>query len=341
MFSQFIHRPVLAIVTSLLMMFMGVLAIGSLPVSQFPDVAPPQVVVRASYPGASADVLVQSVLIPLEQAINGVQGMRYITSDATSAGEANIQVFFNLGTDPNIAAVNVQNRLSQVLNQLPPLVQREGIRVLRVQPQMLMYVNLYSTASDADMKHLFNFANVNILPELKRITGIGQAQILGSRQYAMRVWLKPDRMLAYNISTEEILEAMGEQSVIGSLGRLGRASGKRSQTLEYVLVYQGRYNTPEQYGNIILRANPEGEILHLKDIADVELGSEYYDIYSNLDEHPSAAIVLNQSYGSNASTVIKEVKTKLEELKASSFPPGMDFEISYDVASFLDASIDK
>ncbi|MCI5064869.1 efflux RND transporter permease subunit [bacterium] len=341
MFQRFIHRPVLSIVLSLTIIFMGVLTINRLPVSQFPNVAPPQVVVRASFPGASAELLVKSVLIPLEQAINGVQGMRYMTSDATSAGEANIQVFFNLGTDPNIAAVNVQNRLSQVLNQLPPLVQREGVRVMRVQPQMLMYVNLYSTDKDSDMKYLFNFANVNILPELRRITGIGRGEILGSRQYAMRIWLKPDRMRAYNIGAEEILERMSEQSVVGSLGRLGRASGKRSQSLEYVLVYGGRYNQPSQYEEILLRANPEGETLRLRDVADIELGSEYYDIYSNLDEHPSAAIVLNQSYGSNATAVIEEVKANLEELKGSIFPPGMDYEISYDVSTFLNESIDK
>ena len=341
MFKQVVHRPVLVIVVALLILILGLLSINTLPISQFPDVAPPQVVVKASYPGASADVLVNSVLTPLEQSLNGVQGMRYMSSDATSAGEANIQVYFNLGVDPNIAAVNVQNRINRMINQLPELVQREGIRVLRVQPQMLMYINLYSKDKDADMKHLFNFANVNILPELKRITGIGKAQILGSRQYAMRVWLNPDRMRAYNVGTEEVLKAMSEQSVIAPLGRLGRASGMESQSLEYVLVYGGRYDKPEQYDDIIIRANPEGEILHLKDIAKVELGSEYYDIYSRLNEFPSAAIVLNQSYGSNASKVIENVKTKLDELKDTSFPPGMDYEISYDVSNFLDASMEK
>ena len=341
MFTRFLHRPVLAIVLSLVILFMGILGINTLPVSQFPDVAPPQVVVRASYPGASADVLVNSVLIPLEQSINGVQGMRYMSADATSSGEANIQVFFGLGTDPNIAAVNVQNSLSQMLNQLPPLVQREGIRVMRVQPQMLMYLNLYSTDPKADMKYLFNFANVNILPELRRINGIGRAEILGSRQYAMRVWLKPDRMRAYNIGTDEVLKAMSEQSVVGSPGRLGGASGQQSQSREYVLAYAGRFNKPEQYGDIILRANSNGEVLHLKDVANIQLGSEYYDIYSYLDNYPSAAIVLNQSYGSNAQTVIEDVKKKLEELKKTSFPPNMTYEISYDVSKFLDASIDK
>lgn len=341
MFSLFLRRPVLAIVNSLVIIFMGILAINTLPVSQFPDVAPPQVVVRASFPGASADVLVNSVLIPLEQSINGVQGMRYMSSDATSSGEANIQVFFELGTDPNIAAVNVQNSLSQMLNQLPPLVQREGIRVMRVQPQMLMYINLYSTDPKADMKYLFNFANVNILPEFRRINGIGRAEILGSRQYAMRVWLKPDRLRAYNIGTDEVLKAMSDQSVIGSPGRLGGASGQVSQSREYVLAYSGRFNKPEEYGDIILRANSQGEVLRLKDVANIELGSEYYDIYSYLDKYPSAAIVLNQSYGSNAQVVIEKVKEKLEELKVQTFPPNMTYEISYDVSKFLDASIDK
>ncbi|MAZ36011.1 MAG: hydrophobe/amphiphile efflux-1 family RND transporter [Crocinitomicaceae bacterium] len=341
MFLKFIKRPVFAIVISLTIIFLGILAMNTLPISQFPDVAPPQVVVRASYPGASANVLVNSVLIPLEQSINGVQGMRYMTSDATSAGECNIQVYFKLGTDPNIAAVNVQNRINQVMNRLPELVQREGLRVQRIQPQMLMYVNLFSTDKNSDMKFLFNFANVNMLPESKRINGIGRAQIIGSRQYAMRIWLKPDRMRAYNIGSEDVMEALNEQSIIGSPGRLGRADGKRSQALEYTLTYKGRFNEPKQYENIILRANAEGEMLRLKDVADVEFGSEYYDIYSNKDEYPSAAIMLNQSYGSNASDVIASVKEKLEELKKTSFPPGMDYEISYDVSSFLNASIDK
>lgn len=341
MFNKFIQRPVLAIVLSLVIIFMGVLAIETLPVSQFPSIAPPMVVVNIDYPGASANVLVNSVLIPLEKAINGTPGMKYMTSDATSAGEATIQVIFDLGVDPNQAMVNVKTRIEQVTNRLPELVQREGLVVSYTSPNMLMYVNLYSKDPKADEKFLYNFAGVNLIPEIARLKGVGSAKILGSRQYAMRVWLKPDRMRAYNISTEEIMKALSEQSVIGSPGRIGQASGKQSQSLEYVLTYQGRFNTPEQYQDVILRSNPNGEILRLKDVANVELGSEFYDIYSNMDGHPSAAITLKQTYGSNASDVIKEVKAKLEELKASSFPPGMDYQISYDVSSFLDASIEK
>ncbi|PQA56885.1 efflux RND transporter permease subunit [Siphonobacter curvatus] len=340
MFRQFIHRPVLAIVISLVIILTGILAINSLPISQFPEISPPMVIVRASYPGASAKVLTESVLIPIEQAINGVPGMKYMTSDATSAGEANVQVVFNLGTNPDQAVVNINTRIAQVLNRLPILVQREGIIVNRIVPNMLMYVNLYSKDPHADMKFLFNFAGVNMLPELQRLGGIGQASILGSRQYAMRIWLKPDRMRAYNISADDVMEALNEQSVIGSPGRLGRSDGKRAEALEYVLTYQGRYNDVEQYKNVIVKSNPNGEILYLKDVASVELGSEYYDIYSNLNGYPSAAIVLKQTYGSNASDVIKEVKDKLEELKKTSFPPGMDYKISYDVSNFLDASIE-
>ena len=339
--TKFMRRPVLAIVLSIALVFLGVIAMRTRPVSQFPEISPPRVIVTLDFPGASADVLVQSSLITLERAINGVPGMSYMTSDATSAGEATIQVVFELGTDENQAVVNVKNRVDQVINRLPPLVQLEGVVVNKVQPSMLMYVNLYSEEKTADQKFLYNFANANLLPELTRIKGIAQTRILGSRQYAMRVWLNPDRMRAYNVSTEDVMKAVDEQSVIGRPGRLGQASGKQSQALEYVLTYEGRFNKPEQYEKIILRANHDGEILRLKDVATIELGSEFFDIYSNLDGHPSAAIVLKQTYGSNASEVIANVKSKLEELKRSSFPAGMDYKISYDVSSFLDASIEK
>lgn len=320
--------------------FLGILAVYTRPVSQFPEIAPPRVNIFIAYPGSSADVLVQSTLVPLERAINGVQGMQYIISDATSAGEATVQIVFEPGTDPNAAVVNVKTRVDQVMNNLPPLVQREGVIISPIQPSMLMYVNLYSTDKKADEKFLYNYSSVHILPELQRISGMGRAQILGSRQYAMRIWLKPDRMRAYNISTEEVMEAISEQSVIGRPGRLGQASGKTPQSLEYVLTYKGRFNEPKEYENIIVKANPEGEILKLKDVAEVELGSEFFDIYSNKDGFPSASIVLKQNFGSNASKVIQAVKEKLKELEPD-FPPGMQYDINYDVSKFVDASIDK
>ncbi len=330
----------MAIVLSLLFLFMGALAIFTLPISQFPDIAPPRVTISLSFPGASADVLVQSSLITIERAINGVPGMKYLVSAATSAGESTIQVLFDLGVDPNIAMVNVKTRLDQVMSRLPTLVQLEGVIVNRVQPSMLMYVNLYSKDKNADEKFLFNYAYANVIPEVQRVFGIAQAQILGSRQYAMRIWLNPDRMRAYSVSIDEVMEAVSSQSIIGRPGRLGQSTGITAQSKEYVLIYQGRYNKPEQYEDIIIRANSKGEILRLKDVARVDLNSEFYNIYSDKDSLPSASIVLKQNYGSNASKVIEDVKKKLIELKAS-FPEGMDYEINYDVSRFVDASIEK
>ncbi|QJD79768.1 efflux RND transporter permease subunit [Spirosoma rhododendri] len=340
MFTKFIKRPVFAIVISVMIVFVGVLAIKKLPISQFPDIAPTTVNIFIDYPGSSADVLVKSTLITLEQALNGVQDMRYIATDATSAGEATLRIIFEPGTDPNDAVVRVKTRVDQVMPLLPELVQREGVIITPIQPSMLMYVNLFSTAKNIDEKFLFNYATVKMIPEIQRTKGIARAQILGSRRYAMRVWLNPDRMRAYNISVEEVMKAMGEQSIIGRPGRLGQSSGIAAQSLEYVLTYKGRYSDPKEYEGIIIRANSAGESIHLRDIARVELGSEFVNIYSNLDGHPSAAIVLRQNYGSNASDVIDEVKEKLEVMKES-FPPGVDYKISYDVSNFLDASIEQ
>ncbi|HZT78977.1 MAG TPA: efflux RND transporter permease subunit, partial [Gemmataceae bacterium] len=268
MFSKILYRPALAIVISIILLFLGVLGYKMLPRAQFPDVAPPTVMVSISYPGASARVLVESVLVPLERSINGVQNMRYMTSSATSAGEATIVIYFEPGTDPNINVVNVQNRVNPVLFKLPPLVVREGILVYQVVPSMLMYVNIYSTDPNYNQKDLFNFANNTVMPRLKRIKGMGLPRNLGNRVFAMRIWLNPDRMRAYKISTEDVMKALAEQSIIGSPGRLGQATGMTSQSKEYVLTYVGRFNKPEQYENIILRANPNGEILRLKDICE-------------------------------------------------------------------------
>ena len=341
MFDKFIRRPVLSIVISLIIVFLGILSLVKLPVTQFPAISPPKVNITAEYPGANNELLIKSVVIPLERALNGVPGMKYITSDAGNDGEASIQVIFDLGTDPNIAAVNVQNRVSSVVNKLPPLVVREGVKITREESNMLMYINLYSKDPKADQQFLYNYADINILSELKRINGVGDADILGNREYAMRIWLKPDRMQAYSISADEVMKALDEQSIEASPGKTGESSGKRSETFEYVLKYSGRYNTKEQYGNIILRSNPDGEILRLKDIADIEFGSSMYDIYSTLNGKPSAAIVIKQSYGSNASEVIKNIKSLMADLKQNNLPKGMEYEISYDVSKFLDASMEK
>ncbi|GEO08154.1 multidrug transporter AcrB [Segetibacter aerophilus] len=312
-----------------------------LPVTQFPSISPPKVNVTAEYPGANGELMTKAVLIPLERAINGIPGMKYMASDAGNDGEATIQVVFNLGTDPNIAAVNVQNRVASVVNKLPPLVVREGVKITREESNMLMYINLYSKDAQMDQKFLFNFADINILSELKRVNGVGYADILGNREYAMRIWLKPDRMLAYKISADDVMKALDEQSLEASPGKTGESSGKRSQAFEYVLKYPGRFSDKEGYENIVLKSNPNGELLRLKDVATVEFGSSMYDIYSTLNGKSSAAIVVKQSYGSNASQVIADIKAKMKEIKSTSFPKGVDYEISYDVSKFLDASIEK
>jgi HAE1 family hydrophobic/amphiphilic exporter-1 len=340
MFKNFIKRPVLAIALSLAIVFMGIIAISKSPIAQFPEIAPPRVTVFIEFPGSNADLLVKSTLTILERAINGVQGMQYMLSDATSASEASIDIVFEPGTDPTLAAVRVKSRVDQVMTNLPPLVQREGVIISPLQPSMLMYLNLYSKDNKVDEKFLFNYANTYILPELQRINGMGFAQAIGSRSFAIRVWLNPERMRAYNISAQDVLKSIDEQSVLARPGRVGLSSGKTAQSQEYVFTYKGWYNKPEQYEDIVLRANADGEILKLKDVAKVEVGSEFVDIYSNKDGHPSASLVLKQNPGSNAKIVIENVKEKLSELKKD-FPPGIDFEINYDVSKFVDASIEK
>lgn len=340
MFNRFINRPVLSIVISLIIVFLGVLAMTQLPVTQFPSISPPKVNVKAEYPGANGELMIKAVIIPLERAINGVPGMKYMASDAGNDGEASIQIVFDLGTDPNQASVNVQNRVASVVNKLPPIVVREGVKITREESNMLMYINMYSDEKDLDGNFMFNFADINVVSELRRVPGVGVADILGNREYAMRIWLKPDRMTAYKVSSEEVMKALEEQSLEASPGRAGESSGIKSQSFEYILKYSGRFTTEEEYGNIILKVNPNGEILRLKDVADIHFGSAMYDIYSTLNGRPSAAIVLKQSYGSNASQVIKDVKAKMEELQQS-FPKGLHYEISYDVSKFLDASMEK
>jgi len=341
MFNKFIKRPVLSIVISVIITLLGAIAIIQLPVTQFPVISPPKVNITAEYPGANAELMIKAVVIPLERAINGVPGMKYIASDAGNDGVTSIQVVFELGTDPNIAAVNVQNRVAAVINKLPPLVVREGVKITREESNMLMYINLYSKDTSLDINFLYNYADINVLSEIKRIDGVGFADILGNREYAMRIWLKPDRMLAYSISADEVLKALDEQNLEAAPGKTGESSGKKAQSFEYVLKYPGRFSTKEGYENIILRSSADGQAILIKDIANVEFGSTYYDLYSKLNGRPSASIMIKQSYGSNASAVIENIKKRMKEIKGSSFPKGMDYEISYDVSNFLDASIEK
>jgi hydrophobe/amphiphile efflux-1 (HAE1) family protein len=339
MFRTFIERPVLSLVISLLITLLGVLAWVELPVTQFPDIVPPAVTVTTSYVGANAEVCAKAVVTPIERAVNGVPGMTYMTSVSSNDGTSIIQVYFRVGTDPDLAAVNVQNRVSTVLDEMPEEVIKAGVVVEKEVNSMLLYLNLTSDDNTVDENFIYNFADINVLAELKRIDGVGFADIMGAREYSMRIWLKPDRMANYEVSADEVIQALRDQNVEAAPGRAGESSDRYKQMLQYVLRYTGKFNEPVQYGNIVIRATEEGAMLKLKDIADIEFGSMDYGILSKLDGKPSAAILLKQRPGSNAREVISNVKRRMAELQAASFPPGMKYTISYDVSRFLDASI--
>ncbi|RZL14219.1 MAG: hydrophobe/amphiphile efflux-1 family RND transporter, partial [Hymenobacter sp.] len=339
MFDIFIRRPVLSLVISLLITLLGGLALFQLPITQFPDIVPPSVTVTAHYTGANAEVCAKAVATPLERAINGVPGMTSMTSVNSNDGTTLIEVFFQVGTDPDLAAVAVQGRVQTVIDELPEEVIKAGVTAEKEVNSMLLYLNITSTDKAAGEKFIYNFADINILQELKRINGVGLAEIMGAREYSMRVWLKPDRMAAYNVGTEDVVAAIRAENVEAAPGKSGESSGRKANDLQYVLRYTGKMFEPEQYRNIVLRANPDGSVLKLKQVADIEFGSLTYGMVSKEDGRPSAAIMLKQRPGSNASEVIAGVKERMAELKATSFPPGMTYSIAYDVSRFLDASI--
>jgi hydrophobic/amphiphilic exporter-1 (mainly G- bacteria), HAE1 family len=339
MFGKFIERPVLSIVISLVITLLGVLAISQLPVEQFPEIAPPEVNVTAQYPGANAEVLVKAVVRPLERVINGVPGMKYMISTAGNDGTAIIQVRFNTGTNTEMAAVNVQNRVSTVVGSLPAEVRENGLEVKKEVNSMLMYLNISSADTTLDEKFLYNFAQINIYDELKRIEGVGFIDVMGQREYAIRVWLKPDRMVSFNISAQEVLSALEEQNIEAAPGQVGESSDKAPQSLQYALLYPGKFTDEKQYGDIILRADPDGRLVRLKDIADLELSTEFYDVKAKLNGHACASIMLKQLPGSNAQDVIKRVKSRMVELRKELFLSGMEYSISYDVSRFLQASV--
>lgn len=339
MFKKFIQRPVLSLVISLFITLIGALALSGLPVTQYPDIAPPAVSVTTKYTGANAEVCAKAVVTPLERAINGVPGMAYMSSVSGNDGTSIIQVYFKVGTDPDQAAVNVQNRVATVLDELPEEVIKAGVSTEKEVNSMLLYLNLISSDTTLDEKFIYNFADINVLAELKRIDGVGFADIMGQREYAMRVWLKPAKLDAYAISAEDVITALRAQNIEAAPGKIGESSGRKSQSLQYVLRYTGKLTQKEQYESVVVKVTPGGEMLRLKDVADIEFGSLDYDVLSKENGQPSAAIVLKQRPGSNASEVIANIKERLAFLKETTFPPGMDYTISYDVSRFLDASI--
>ena len=339
MFKKFIERPILSLVISLFITILGVIAMLQLPVTQYPDIAPPAVSVTTKYTGANAEVCAKAVVTPLERAINGVPGMAYMNSVSGNDGTSIIQIYFKVGTDPDLAAVNVQNRVATVLNELPEEVIKAGVLTEKEVNSMLLYLNLVSTDTTLDEKFIYNFADINVLAELKRIDGVGYADILGSREYAMRIWLKPSKLDVYKISSEDVIAALKSQNIEAAPGKIGESSGRNPQSLQYVLRYTGKLTQKEQYENLVIKVTETGEMLKLRDVADVEFGSLDYDVLSKENGKPSAAIVLKQRPGSNASDVIKNIKAKMQSLKETTFPPGMDYTFSYDVSKFLDASM--
>lgn len=339
MIETFIRRPILSLVISLIITLLGVLALYTLPITQFPDIVPPSVTVTARYTGANAQVCTDAVATPLERAINGVPGMTYMNTVTSNNGTTLISISFKVGTDPDQAAVNVQNRVTTVLDELPEEVIKAGVVTEKEVNSMLLYLNVVSKDTSMDEQFIFNFTDINVLKELKRIEGVGFAEIMGAKDYAMRVWLRPDRMLAYNVSADEVITALRNQNVEAAPGKTGESSGKTNNMLEYVLRYTGKFSEPSEYKNIVLRADTEGSILRLSDIADVEFGALSYNMESKTDGQPSASIMIKQRPGSNAREVIANIKQRMAELKESSFVPGMDYNFAYDVSRFLDASI--
>ncbi len=336
---MFIKRPVLSLVISLFFVLLGLLSLFTLPVELFPDIAPPSVAVRAKYRGANAEVCAKTVATPLEKVINGVPGMTYMTSVSSNRGTTIIKIYFEAGTDPDLAAVEVQNRISTVVNELPEEVVKAGVTVEKQVEGLLMYLNVSSEDQDLDEAFIYNFTDLNVLQELRRVDGVGLAEIMSTKDYSMRIWLRPDRMTAYRVSTDDVVEAIRNQNVEAAPGQLGISSGKDAQMLQYVLRYTGKFFEPTQYENLVIRANSDGSILRLKDVAEVEFGNLNYGRISKADGKPAASIMIIQRPGSNASEVIANVKKRIAEIKDTSFPPGMDYQISYDTSRFLDASI--
>ncbi|MGI9652922.1 efflux RND transporter permease subunit [Chryseobacterium sp. RLHN22] len=339
MVEMFIKRKVLSLVISIVFVLVGIMALTKMPITQFPDIVPPSVTVTAKYTGANAEVSADAVALPLERAINGVPGMTYMSTVTSNDGLTLIQVFFEVGTDPDLAAVNVQNRVTTILDELPEEVIRAGVTTEKEVNSMLMYLNITSTDPSQDEQFIYNFTDINVLQELKRLDGVGRAEIMGQKEYSMRVWLDPQKMAVYNISADEVVNSLQKQNISAAPGKVGESSGKKAGQLQYVVKYKGKFFEPKQYEEIPIRADEEGTILKLKDIAKVEFGAMTYGMVSKTDGRPSASIMMKQRPGSNASEVIQNVKDKMAELKVNSFPPGMDYNMAYDVSRFLDASI--
>lgn len=335
MLQKFIERPVLSTVISILLLLLGIVSLTTLPITQFPDIAPPTVQVTAAYPGANAEVVARSVATPIEEAVNGVENMTYMTSNSSNDGSMTLNVYFKQGTDPDIAAVNVQNRVSKAISQIPQEVIQAGLSTQKVQNSIIMFVALASEDSSYDEAFLQNYIKINLVPQLQRIPGVGQAQPFGGRDYSMRIWLKPDRLAAYNLSPQDVTNAIKDQSLEAAPGRLGQSS---KEVFEYVLKYKGKLNKGEEYENIIIKANNDGSMIRLKDLARVEFGSYTYSSNSLLNGGPTSGVAVFQTAGSNANDILTEAERQIKEF-ATTLPKGVKPVIMYNSKEFLDASI--
>jgi HAE1 family hydrophobic/amphiphilic exporter-1 len=337
MLKKFIERPVLSTVISVIIVMLGVLGLISLPIAQYPDIAPPTVQVSASYTGANADVVLKSVIVPLEEQINGVEGMTYMTSTATNEGVATISVFFNVGRDPDQAAVDVQNRVSTASSLLPAEVTRAGVTVKKQQSSNLLITAIYSDNPAYDQTFLQNYAEINLIPQLKRVNGVGNAGAFGSMNYSMRIWLKPDVMSIYGLIPDDVTSALSDQNIEAAPGKFGEQGG---QSFQYVIKYKGKLQSIAEFENIIIKSTGNGQFLRLKDVARIELGAQSYNSMALVNGLPATNVSINQTAGSNASEVINNCKAIL--LAASkSFPKGIHYVNLVDINTFLDASIDK
>ena len=337
MLKTFIERPVLSTVISIIIVILGVLGLTTLPIEQYPDIAPPTVKVTTTYPGANAETILESVIIPLEEQINGVEGMTYLTSTATNNGTAEITVYFDQNVDPDIAAVNVQNRVARANPLLPAEVKQTGVLTQKQQTSSLMFLSFYTTNENYSSTYLQNYLKINVIPELQRVNGVGDVNVFSQQDYAMRIWLKPEKLAAYNLIPSDVTAALNEQSLEAAAGSLGENSG---EAFAYVIKYSGRFKTEKQYSDIIIKALGNGQYLKLEDVAEIELDAQTYNNKSITDGYPSINMAIYQTKGSNAQEIIEEIKSRLDVLEED-FPDGVKTLIPYDTNEFLNASIDK
>jgi hydrophobic/amphiphilic exporter-1 (mainly G- bacteria), HAE1 family len=337
MFRRFIERPILSSVISIIIVILGVIGLFTLPIELYPDISPPTIHVGASYTGSNAETVLKSVVVPLEEQINGVENMTYMTSSASNTGTAGIDVYFKQGINADMASVNVQNRVARATSLLPAEVVRAGVTTVKRQPSTLLIFSVYSSDGAFDETFVQNYCNINLIPQIQRVTGVGDASVFGAKQYSMRIWLKPEIMSAYNLMPSDVIAALNDQNLEAAPGRLGE---QNNQSFEYVLRYKGKFTLPSEYENIVIKSDANGNILRLKDVARVELGALSYASGTLTMGRPAVALAVNQTAGSNAREIIINVKKVIDEA-SKSFPPGLKIKLLVDNNEFLDSSINK